>query len=86
MAISAVQYVENIKPARAKWRIVALGNLHPHKWSTHDFFVPVISMVELRFMVSLTIQHKYILRSGDVKQAFCQTVLPRDEQYVLRPP
>ena len=86
MAISTIKYDENGNPSRAKWRIVALGNLDPHTWSSSDCFAPVISQVELRFLVSLAIHHRRPLRSGDVKQAFCQATLPADEQYVLRPP
>ena len=86
MAISTVKYDENNKPKCAKWRIVALGNMDPNQWSTNDCFAPVISMVELRFLVSLAIHHRRPLRSGDVKQAFVQATLPDDEQYVLRPP
>ena len=86
MAISTVKYDENNQPKRVKWRIVALGNLDPNQWSTNDCFAPVISMVELRFLVSLAIHHRRPLRSGDVKQAFVQATLPDNEQYVLRPP
>ena len=69
MAISAVQYVENIKPTRAKWRIVALSTLDPHELITEYCFAPVISMVELYFMVSLAIYHKCTLWSCDVKES-----------------
>ena len=30
MAISTTKYDENGNPSRAKWQIVALGNLDPH--------------------------------------------------------
>ena len=83
MALSTIKYDENGKPKRAKWRIVALGNLDPHAWTTNDCFAPVMSMVELRFLVSLAIHHRRPLRSGDIKQAFCQASLPPNEQYVL---
>ena len=55
MAISAIKYEENGAPKRAKWYIVALGNLDPHDWSTKGCFVPVLSMLELCFLVSLAI-------------------------------
>ena len=86
MAISTVKYNENGLPKRAKWRIVALGNLDPHEWSTNECFAPVLSLPELRLLTSLAIHHKRPLLSGDIKQAFCQSTLPPSEKYVLRPP
>ena len=86
MAISTMKCDENMKPKRAKWIIVALGNLDPQAWSTNDFFAPVISMIEFRFLVSLAVHHKQTLRSGDIKQAFCQATPIPDETYVLCPP
>ena len=65
IAISTITYDENGTPP-AKWRIVTLGNLDPHAWSTNDCFAPIMSVVELRFMVSLALHHKHILRSGDI--------------------
>ena len=59
--------------------------MDPHEWSTSDCFAPVISMVKMRFMVSLVVQHKCALCSGDVKKAFCQAVLPHDKKCVLLP-
>jgi len=86
MDLLTVKYDEHGKPKQDKWRIVALGNLDPYEWSINDFFAPVISMVELRFMtVSLTVKYNFFLLNGNVKQAFCQAVLPPDKQYVLRP-
>ena len=79
MALSTVKYDEHGKPVRAKWRIVALDNLDPHSWTTNECFAPVLSMVELRFLVSLAVHHRRPLRSVDIKQAFCQATLPPDE-------
>ena len=86
MAISTIKYDENGKPKRCKWRIVALGNLDPHEWSNNDCYAPVLSTMEVRLLTSLAIFHKRSLKNGDIKQAFCQAVLPPDEPYVLRPP
>jgi len=33
MAINTIKYDELENPKRAKYRIVALGNLDPHNWS-----------------------------------------------------
>ena len=86
MAISTVKYDEDGKPKRAKYRIVALGNLDPHNWSKPDCYAPVMSMLEVRFMTSLAVKHKCTLKSGDFKQAFVQANLPAEEKYVLKPP
>jgi len=85
MAISTIKH-EFGNPKRAKYRIVALGNLDPHDWTKPDCYAPVMSMLELRLMVSIAIKFKRILKSGDFKQAFVQALLPPEEQYVLRPP
>ena len=85
MALSKIKKVNGI-PDRAKYRIVVLGNLDPHDWSSSDCFAPVISPVELRLLIALAAKRKRIPKTGDVSQAFCQSVLPEDEQYVIRPP
>ena len=86
MAISTIKFDEHNKPKRAKYRIVVLGNLDPHSWSKSDCYAPVMSLFELRLMTALSIRHKCILKNGDFKQAFVQAVLPKDENYVLKPP
>ena len=86
MAISTIKYNELGHPTRAKYRIVALGNLDPHEWSRSDCYAPVMSLLELRLITALAVRHKRILKSGDVKQAFVQATLPPEENYVLKPP
>lgn len=86
MALSTIKYDENGLPKRAKYRIVALGNLDPHLWSKTDCYAPVMSLMELRFITALAVRRNRTLKSGDVKQAFCQAKLPPGENYVLRPP
>ena len=86
MAISTIKYDDNGNPVRAKYRIVALGNLDPHNWSKTDCFAPVLSQMELRFLTALAARKKCIPKSGDITQAFCQSYLPQGENYVLRPP
>eukprot|EP00558_Chaetoceros_sp_UNC1202_P009040 CAMPEP_0197232302 /NCGR_PEP_ID=MMETSP1429-20130617/152_1 /TAXON_ID=49237 /ORGANISM="Chaetoceros sp., Strain UNC1202" /LENGTH=1842 /DNA_ID=CAMNT_0042690279 /DNA_START=1 /DNA_END=5529 /DNA_ORIENTATION=- len=86
MAVSTIKSDENGNPVRAKYRIVALGNLDPHEWSKSECYAPVMSLFELRYMVALAARHKCIPKNGDVKQAFCQAILPDTEKYVLRPP
>lgn len=86
MAISIIKHDGEGKPDRAKYRIVALGNLDPHNWSKTDCFAPVLSPMELRFLTALATQNKCIPKTGDVRQAFCQSYLPPGEEYICRPP
>ena len=87
MAISTIKYDELGRPKRAKYRIVALGNLDSHDWSKSDCFAPVMSLMELRLLTSIAVRKRCsILKSGDVKQAFVQAQLQKDEMYVLKPP
>ena len=86
MAISKVKTDENGKLNRAKYRIIVLGNLNPHNWSSSDCFAPVISPLELKLLVAFATQHKIIPKSGDVSQAFVQSILPDDKKYVIKPP
>ena len=86
MAISTIKYDENGRPKRAKYRIVALGNLEHVHWNRGDVYAPVLSMVELRLLTSFAVRNRCRLKSGDIKQAFVQASLPHDEIYVVRPP
>ena len=85
MAVSFIKYDEFGKPKRAKYRIVALGNIESHKWSKMDCYAPVMNLLELRLLVALVIKSKRVLISGDVKQAFVQARLPHEEQYIVKP-
>jgi deoxyuridine 5'-triphosphate nucleotidohydrolase len=86
MAIATIKYDGSGQPDRAKYRIVALGNLDPNQWSKSDCFAPVLSQLELRFLIALAARQKCIPKTGDVNQAFCQSCLPPDEYYVCKPP
>ena len=86
MAISKIKKDEKGQPSRAKYRIVVLGNLDPHSWASHDCFAPVLSPLELRLLISIAAHSKTVPKTGDVSQAFCQSVLPNDENYGIRPP
>ena len=46
------KYDETGQPKRAKYRIVALGNMDPYAWEKSDCYAPVISQLELRLLVS----------------------------------
>jgi deoxyuridine 5''-triphosphate nucleotidohydrolase (dut) len=86
MAISKIKRDEKGNPVRAKYRIVVLGNLDPHNWSKSDCFAPVLSAMELRLLVAIATHLRVIPKQCDAIQAFCQTTLPPEEQYVCTPP
>jgi hypothetical protein len=73
-------------PLRAKSRIVVLGNHESRDWSKSDCFAPVLWFDSLRFLVSLSTQHRRALNQGDCKNAFCQCTLPAEETTIVRPP
>ena len=64
----------------AKYRIVALENLDSHTWTKIEWFAPVCSLFELRFIIAMAAQHRRIHKKGDVAHTFCQSVLP-DSKY-----
>jgi hypothetical protein len=86
MAISKMKRDSQGQPIRAKYRIVVLGNLDPHKWSKADCFAKVLSAMELRLLLAIATHLRVIPKQCDAIQAFCQTTLPSDEQYVCTPP
>ena len=86
MAISRVKTDENGNPDRAKYQIVVLGNLDPHDWSNRDCFGPVLSSFELQLLIAIAVQNRIIPKSGNISQAFVQSVLPESEKYVIKPP
>ena len=86
MAIAVIKRDGQGNPVRAKYRIVALGNLDPHQWEKHDCFAPVLSQLELQFLIALATKLRCLPKSGDIKQAFCQSILPKNETYICSPP
>ena len=73
-------------PIRAKYRIVVLGNLDPNPWSKQDCFAPVMSQLDLCLLVSIAIHLNIVPKSGDISQAFIQSMLPDNKPYVCWPP
>ncbi len=86
MAVAVIKPDGDGNADRAKYRIVALGNLDPHNWTKDEVFAPVLSQLELRFLTALAAKNKCIPKSGDITQAFCQSYLPTGEDYICRPP
>ena len=86
MAISTIKYDSQGKPIRAKYRIVALGNMDPHNWTKSQCYAPVLSISEMRLLISISVHYNVIPKAGDIVQSFCQTNLPPNERYIMRPP
>lgn len=86
MAISTIKTDGNGNPVRAKYRIVALGNMDPHPWTKQDCFAPVLSQMELCLLISIAAKLNVIPKTGDVSQAFIQSYLPNNETYICCPP
>ena len=85
MAISKVKTDSNGVPTRAKYRIVVLSNIDLYNWSNSDCYALVLSSQELQLLIAIATQMKIIPKSGDVSQAFVQSVLPEDAKYVVKP-
>ena len=86
MAISTIKKNADGNPIRAKYRIVVLGNLDPHTWTKQDCFAPVMSQLEFRSLIASAVRLQRTPKSGDFQNAFCQSTLPHNEQYIIRPP
>ena len=86
MCVLTVKKDENLLPLRAKSRIVVLGNLEDRFWSKSQSFAPVLRQDSLRFLTSLAVEKRRRLKSGDCKNAFCQSSLPPEETTIVRPP
>ncbi len=71
---------------RAKCRIVVLGNQDPTYYTKHEKYAPILSQNQLRLLVALAVSKQCCLRQGDVKNAFYNGELPRNETVVCIPP
>mmetsp|Transcript_17440 Transcript_17440/g.24623 ORF Transcript_17440/g.24623 Transcript_17440/m.24623 type:complete len:180 (+) Transcript_17440:1047-1586(+) len=86
ITISTIKQNSDGKPIRAKYRICALGNLDHHDWHQSETFAPVLNHMEMRLIISEAIKRKRTPKVLDFMQAFCQSILPSSENYVLMPP
>ena len=73
-------------PVRAKTRIVVQGNHEDQVWTKSEKFAPVLRADSLRYIVSMAVQKRRLLKQGDCKNAFCNGELPEDEITIVRPP
>ncbi len=86
MCVLTIKKDEQLMPLQAKSRIVVLGYHERRNWSKSDRFAPVLWFDSLRFLVSLSTQHRRALKQGDCKNTFCQGTLPAEETTIVRPP
>ena len=86
MTVSVIKRDKDGNPARAKYRIVVLGNLDTYAWEKHDCFAPVLAQHDLRLLVNMAVELQCIPKTGDVSQAFCQSFLPDQELTICKPP
>ena len=73
-------------PVRAKSRKVVLGNYEDCAWTKSEKFAPLLRADSLRYIVSLAVHKRRLLKQGDCKNAFCNGDLPDDEVTIVRPP
>ena len=85
MCVLTIKYKDGY-PDRTKCRIVVLGKQQQHSYNKADKYAPVISQTHFRCLLLLAITCKRKLRQGDVKNAFCNGILPEDEMVVINPP
>ena len=86
MCVLTIKKDEQLRPLRAKSRIVVLGNHEDRVWTKSEKFAPVLRQDSLRFLTSMAVASRRPLRQGDCKNAFCQGILPVDEITIVRPP
>ena len=86
IAIATIKYNADGQPEQAKYRICVLSNLDHHDWDSNETFAPVLSHMELRLLISEAAKSGCIPKTANFKQAFCQSILPAQEKYVITPP
>ena len=84
MNVFTIKYDGHGNPARAKSRIVVLGNLDTQEYTKGDVYAPVASHYAVRFLLYLAIRFNRPVKQGDCKNAFVQS--PLNDIIVVRPP
>ena len=77
MTVFTINFEQDGMPLRAKYQIFSLGNLETTDWPKSDVYAPVMSLLELHLLTALAVCNHCVIKSGDVKQAFVQALLPR---------
>ena len=86
MCVLTIKKDKNLRPLRAKSRIVVLRNHEDRVWKKSDKFAPVLRQDSLCFLTGIAVASRRPLCQGDCKNAFCQGILPPDEITIVRPP
>ena len=86
MCVLTIKRNENLLPVRAKTRIVVLGNHEDRVWTKSEKFAPVLRSDSLRYIVSMAVEKRRLLKQGDCKNVFCNGELPEDEVTIVRQP
>lgn len=86
MCVLTIKRDENLLPVRAKTRIVVFSNHEDRVWTKSEKFAPVLCADSLRYILSMAVQKRRLLKQGDCKNAFCNGDLPKDEVTIVRPP
>jgi hypothetical protein len=81
MCVLTIKKDEQLMPLQAKSRIMVLGNRESREWSKSNQFAPVLCFDSLCYLVSLAVQHCRGLKQGNCKNAFCQGILPPEENH-----
>ena len=84
MCVLTVKKDTNLLPARAQLQIVVLGNHEDRVWSKSEKYAPVLRSDSLRFLVSMAVEHRRVLKQGDCKNACCTGDLPPDKITIVR--
>ena len=69
MCVLAVKRDKSMMPVRAKSCIVVLGNHEEREWTKSERFAPVLRGDSLRFLVSMAVDARRVLKQGDCKNA-----------------
>ena len=73
-------------PNRAKSCIVALRNLEQRTWSLEDKYAPVLSSTVAHLLVSMAVDDGRQLKQADCNNAFCNSILPKDDICIVKLP
>ena len=86
MSVLAVKEDANLLPVRAKLRIVVLGNHEDRVWSRFKKYAPVLRLDSLRFLVSMAMENRCMIKQGDHKNVFYNGNLPPNKVTIVQPP
>ena len=86
MYVMLVKRNENMTPDRAKYRIIALGNIKGRLSEKREKYAPVLQYSSLCLLASMATENCHVLKQGDCKKAFCNVRLPDDKTTIISPP